>query len=155
MILIYTKKKKKKEMFQIPRCGKTEVSAIAFVYIFISLVFMTQQRRGIEKESIRQNWTISCVVTHTNKVVVPYISMWVPTHFSLLCKLLVEACEVGPLTHPRCHFYPLVTITSKKYLHQSEEQDRNWVQFLSCKLPIGEYDIPSTPKAVLCTNIKN
>lgn len=155
MILIYTKKKKKKEMFQIPRCGKTEVSAIAFVYIFISLVFMTQQRRGIEKESIRQNWTISCVVTHTNKVVVPYISMWVPTHFSLLCKLLVEACEVGPLTHPRCHFHPLVTISSKKYLHQSEEQDRNWVQFLSCKLPIGEYDIPSTPKAVICTNIKN
>lgn len=155
MILIYTKKKKKKEMFQIPRCGKTEVSAIAFVYIFISLVFMTQQRRGIEKESIRQNWTISCVVTHTNKVVVPYISMWVPTHFSLLCKLLVEACEVGPLTHPRCHFHPLVTITSKKYLHQSEEQDRSRVQFLSCKLPIGEYDIPSTPKAVICTNIKN
>lgn len=148
-------KKKKTTDVSNSTVWETEVSAIAFVYIFISLVFMTQQRRGIEKESIRQNWTISCVVTHTNKVVVPYISMWVPTHFSLLCKLLVEACEVGPLTHPRCHFYPLVTITSKKYLHQSEEQDRSRVQFLSCKLPIGEYDIPSTPKAVLCTNIKN
>lgn len=110
MILIYTKKKTDVSNSTL---WETEVSAIAFVYIFISLVFMTQQRRGIEKESIRQNWTISCVVTHTNKVVVPYISMWVPTHFSLLCNLLVEACEVGPLTHPRCHFHPLVTITSK------------------------------------------
>lgn len=46
-------KKKKTTDVSNSTVWETEVSAIAFVYIFISLVFMTQQRRGIEKESIR------------------------------------------------------------------------------------------------------